>query len=202
MTNKYIYIGMGVIVLILLCLYIGKSIGQKDQKDIQIKDRIKIVQVDNKKQQSIIDSLNNIVKTTANKTQIIKEKEIIIREKANDIIITKPENTTECDELYENSVKKITLLEETISYKDTIESNLKYTIDNQQGIILSKDKIIANKDLEIKLTKELSKPRIKKYSIGIQVGYGVSVVKTGQSSINFKTTPYIGLGISRNILSF
>jgi hypothetical protein len=37
-------------------------------------------------------------------------------------------------------------------------------------------------------------PKEKKYSIGLQIGYGISN--------QFKPTPYIGIGISRNIFSF
>jgi hypothetical protein len=201
MNKKYIYIAIGLILVILVSLYIGKSIGQKDQKDIQTKERIKVIQVENKETIKKIDSLNSVIKTLGNKTQKVIEKQIVTREKAKDIIIEKPVNTTECDDLYNKSTEKISLLEESLAIGDTIQKNLNLIIDNQNGIINNKDKIIANKDLELKLTKDLQKPRIKKYSISVQVGYGATVT-TQNNTVTFKTAPYIGIGVSRAIFSF
>lgn len=199
--NKYVYIGIGIIVIILISLYIGKSIGEKDQKDIQTKDRIEYIQVDNKETIKKIDSLTKVVGSIKNETQIIREKETIIREKADDIVIAKPENTDLCDELYDNATKKISLLNETIVLKDSIEKNLNRVIYNQESIISNKDRIISNKDEEIRLNKQLSKPRNKKFSIGIQVGYGATVT-TLNNTATFKTAPYIGIGISKALVSF
>lgn len=201
MDKKYIYIAIGLIVIILVSLYIGKSIGQKDQKDVQTKERIKVIQVENKQTIQKIDSLNTVIKDLANRTDKVVEKQVIIREKAKDIVIEKPVNTTECDDLYNKSITKISLLEESLAIGDTIQKNLNSIIDNKDEIISNKDKIIANKDLELKLTKDLQKPRVKKYSISVQVGYGATVT-TQNNTATFKTAPYIGIGISRAIFSF
>lgn len=201
MNKKYIYIAIGLILIILVSLYIGKSIGQKDQKDIQTKERIKVIQVENKETIKKIDSLNGVIKTLANTTQKVIEKQLVTREKAKDIIIEKPVNTTECDDLYNKSTEKISLLEESLAIGDTIQKNLNSIITTQSDVIANKDKIIANKDLELKLTKDLQKPRIKKYSISVQVGYGATVT-TQNNTATFKTAPYIGIGVSRAIFSF
>jgi hypothetical protein len=199
--NKYIYIGIGVILLILISLYIGKSIGEKDQRDSQNKDRIKVVQVDSRETIKKIDSLGKLISNIKVSNQVIKGKEIIIREKAKDIVLEKPKDTEVCDELYDAATEKISLLEETITVKDTIEKNLNSIINTQESIILNKDRIIANKDEEIKLTKELGKTRNKKFSIGIQLGYGATVT-THNNTATFKTAPYIGIGVSRTLFSF
>lgn len=201
MNNKYIYITIGIIVLILTSLYIGRSIGQKNQKDIQTKEYIKVIQVENKETIKRIDSLNTVVKDLANKNDKVVEKQIVIREKAKDIIIEKPTNTSECDDLYNKSVEKISLLEESLAVGDTIQKNLNLIIDNKDDIISNKDKIIANKDLELKLNKELQKPRVKKYSISLQLGYGGTVINQNNKVV-FKTAPYLGIGVSKAIFSF
>lgn len=199
--QKYIYIGIGLIIVILIALYIGRSIGKKDQEDAQTTEKIKYVQVDNKKAEAKIDSLIEIVGNIRTETQIIKEKEIIIREKAKDIVIEKPEGTELCDELYDNATQKISLLEETIIIKDTVERNLNSVIYNQSLIMDTKDRIISNKDEEIRLVKSLNNTRKKKYTIGLQIGYGATVVTQGNTA-TFKTSPYIGVGVSRTIFSF
>lgn len=198
--NKYVYLIIGVIILILVSLYIGRSIGNKDQKDVQTKQQIKVIQVENKETIKKIDSLGNVIKSLAKNTQVIKEKETIIREKAKDIKIEKPVNP-ECDDLYHKSTEKITLLEESLSLSDTIQYNLTGIIDNQNSIIANKDKIIANKDLEIQLTKELNKPRNKKFTVGLGIGYGYGVTSENNKVI-LKNMPYIGVTISRTIFSF
>jgi hypothetical protein len=199
--KNYIYFAIGFIIVVLVSLYIGRSIGEKGQKDAQIKDRIKVIHVENKETIKKIDSLGNVIKSLAENTKVIKEKETIIREKANDIKIEKPANTTECDDLYNKSTEKIGLLEDVISKKDTIESNLNLVIDNQNNIITNKDKIISNKDLELSLTKDLAKSRNKKFTVGIQIGYGFGITSENNKVI-LKTVPYVGIGVSKTIFSF
>lgn len=200
MKNTYIYLIIGAIILIAVSLYIGKSIGQKNQKDVQTKQQIKVIQVENKETIKKIDSLGNVIKSLAKNTQVIKEKETIIREKASDIKIEKPVNP-ECEDLYNKSTEKIALLEESLVLSDTIQSNLNGIINNQNSIIANKDKIIANKDLEIKLNKDLNKPRNKKFSLGIGIGYGFGVTSEN-NKIVVKNMPYVGVTISRTIFSF
>lgn len=199
--SKYIYITIGLVLLILGSIYLGKSIGQKDQKDTQTKEKIKIIQIDNKETIKKIDSLSGIIKSLNINTKIIKEKEVLIREKAKDIPIEKPINTSVCDELFENSTKKIALLEETLTLKDSIETNLNSVITNQETIILNKDRIISNKDKELELTKELNKGRNKKYTIGLGIGYGYGVISENNKVV-LKNMPYVGVTISRTIFNF
>ena len=50
--RKYIYIAIGILLLIGVTLYIGKKIGEKESRDKDTKTKIEYVQVENK--QSII----------------------------------------------------------------------------------------------------------------------------------------------------
>lgn len=196
MYNKYIYITIGLIILIITSIYIGKSIGNKEQKNIQTVEKIKYIHADNSKILNKIDSLETINKKLSSNYIKTVEKQTIIREKASEIVIEKPFNK-ECDTLFDKCTEKITLLENSLILGDSIKNNLIETINIKDNIILSKDKLILNKNNEIELIKELNKPRIKKYSIGIQIGYGATVNK---NQIELK--PYIGVGISRKIFDF
>ena len=201
MNKKYIYIGIAVIVAILISLYIGKSIGQKDQKDIQIHKQIEYIHVDNQQSVKKIDSLNLVINSLKKKDVVLKKDEAKKKDKADQIIITKPDNP-ECNELYTNATNKISLLEEIIVIKDSVESNLRVQLVEKDKIISLKDRVLANKDTEIGLLKELGKKRDKKYSISIQVGTGGAITKNS-NAINVQYVPvYVGIGISRNILSF
>jgi hypothetical protein len=199
-TQTYVYIIIGILIIIGVSIYIGKSIGNKEQKDIQIKKEIEYIQVDNKQAEKKIDSLQSIVKDLNKKDKSLKTKEVKIREKANEIVLEKPKNE-ECNEIYEKANAKIEAQNKALVIKDTIEHNLRNIITEKDYIIDTKDRIIANKDKEIELTKELQKPRNKKYSIGIQVGYGGGVT-VENNKITFKAVPYVGIGISRTIFSF
>lgn len=199
--KKYIYIAIGVIVAVLLSLYIGKSIGEKNQKNKQIKTQIKVIHKDNKEAQKKIDSLNLLVKDLSKKDVIYKNREVVIREKAKNIVIEKPANK-ECEDLYNKATEKIGYLEETINIKDSIETNLRTQLKLKDNIIFEKDRQLSNKDREIELLKDLGKPRDKKYSISIHVGTGGAVTKNN-NSINVQFVPvYVGVGLSRNIISF
>lgn len=197
----YIYVAIGIIIAIALSLYIGNEIGKKDQKDVQIRTEIREVQVESEKAKAKIDSLNGLVKSLSKKDKVLKKEEIIVREKAKEIIITKPDNP-ECDNLYDKATEKIALLETTIVIKDSIETNLRNHIRLQDNIIMQKDQIISNKDKEIALNKQLAKPRNKKWSVGIQVGTGAGVSQVN-STIQVKQIPvYVGIGLSRHLFSF
>ena len=201
MATKYYYIIGGIIIAILIALYIGKSIGEKDQRDTQIKTEIKVVQVESEKAKAKIDSLNNVLNTLSEKDKDYKKEEIKTKQKADDIVITKPSNP-ECNDLYEKATTKIVLLEKTIVIKDSIESNLRTQIRLKDNIIFEKDKIIDNKDKEIALLKDLGKPRDKKWSVSLQLGTGGGITQTDKS-IQIKQVPiYVGVGLSRHIFSF
>lgn len=199
--KKYLYIIVGVIIIIALSYYIGNSVGRKNKEDQQVKKEIKIIQVENKDNIRKIDSLNNKIKQLDKKDNSLKEKEIEIREKIKTIVIEKPENK-DCEDLYYKASDKIESLNKTITIKDSIENNLRNTIVNKDKVISLKDDIIKNKDSEIELVKSLGKKRDKKYSVSIQLGTGATVTKN-INSINAQFVPiYVGIGISRNIFSF
>ena len=134
MNKKNIYIGIGFILVILLSLYIGKSIGNKDQKDQQIKTEIKTIEVENKNTLKKVDSLQKLVKNIKEKDTEFKKVETLIKKKASEIIIPKSPNK-DCDEVYNKATEKIVLLEEVITVKDSIESNLRKEINIKDIII-------------------------------------------------------------------
>lgn len=199
--RKYIYIAIGILLLIGVTLYIGKKIGEKESRDKDTKTKIEYVQVENKQSIKKIDSLNKLIQGLSKKEIILKKEEVKIKEKAQDIILVKPENK-DCEDLYNKTTEKIGLLNQVIIIKDSVESNLKNQIQEQKNIISLKDNIIKNKDIEISLIKTLAKPRDKKYSISIHVGTGAAITKNN-NSINAQFVPvYVGIGISRNLISF
>lgn len=201
MDKKYIYIVIGILLIIGLSIYIGKSIGNKEYKDKEIKTKIEYIHVENKQSIEKIDSLNKVIKDLSKKETSLKKEETKIKEKANNIILIKPENK-DCEDLYNKATEKIELLNNVIVVKDSVELNLKNQIQEQKKIISLKDNIIINKDEEISLIKKLSKPRDKKYSISIHIGTGAAITKNN-NSVNAQFVPiYVGVGISRNILSF
>lgn len=201
MNNRYIYIGIAFILAILIALYIGKSNGQKDQKDDQIRTEIKVIHVENKEAVKKVDSLNKVIAKFGKKDVQYKTEYITIKEKADKIYIEKPLNK-ECDDLYDKATTKINYLEKAIVVKDSIEVNLRNTIALKDNIIFQKDNIIANKDKEIVLIKELNKPRVKKWAVSLQVGTGFGI-ETLDRNIQVKQIPvYAGVGISRDIFRF
>ena len=199
--GKYIYIAIEIILLIGITLYIGKKIGGKESRDKDTKTKIEYVQVENKQSIKKIDSLNKLITNLSKKEIILKKEEVKIKEKAQDIILIKPENK-DCEDLYNKAIEKIDLLNQVIVVKDSVELNLKNQIQEQKNIISLKDNVIKNKDIEISLIKNLAKPRDKKYSISIHVGTGAAITKNN-NSINAQFVPvYVGIGISRNLISF
>lgn len=199
--RKYIYIAIGILLLIGVTLYIGKKIGEKESRDKDTKTKIEYVQVENKQSIKKIDSLNKLIQGLSKKEIILKKEEVKIKEKAQDIILIKPENK-DCEDLYNKAIEKIDLLNQVIVVKDSVELNLKNQIQEQKNVISLKDNIIKNKDIEINLIKTLAKPRDKKYSISIHVGTGAAITKNN-NSINAQFVPvYVGIGISRNLISF
>ena len=199
--RKYIYIAIGILLLIGVTLYIGKKIGEKESRDKDTKTKIEYVQVENKQSIKKIDSLNKLIQGLSKKEIILKKEEVKIKEKAQDIILIKPENKA-CEDLYNKAIEKIDLLNQVIVVKDSVELNLKNQIQEQKNVISLKDNIIKNKDIEINLIKTLAKPRDKKYSISIHVGTGAAITKNN-NSINAQFVPvYVGIGISRNLISF
>lgn len=201
MNNRYIYIGIAFVLAILIALYIGKSNGQKDQKDDQIRTEIKVIHVENKEAVKKVDSLNKVIAKFGKKDVQYKTEYITIKEKADKIYIEKPLNK-ECDDLYDKATTKINYLEKAIVVKDSIEVNLRNTIALKDNIIFQKDNIIANKDKEIVLIKELNKPRVKKWAVSLQVGTGFGI-ETLDRNIQVKQIPvYAGVGISRDIFRF
>ena len=199
--RKYIYIAIGILLLIGVTLYIGKKIGEKESRDKDTKTKIEYVQVENKQSIKKIDSLNKLIQGLSKKEIILKKEEVKIKEKAQDIILIKPENK-DCEDLYNKAIEKIDLLNQVIVVKDSVELNLKNQIQEQKNIISLKDNVIKNKDIEISLIKNLAKPRDKKYSMSIHVGTGAAITKNN-NSINAQFVPvYVGIGISRNLISF
>lgn len=203
MKKIYLYIGGALLIIlaIVVAVYVGKQIGQKDQKNQQIKTEIRTIHVDNKKSQATIDSLNKVIKSSVQKDKILKEKEYVVRTEYKTITLPHPQNE-ECDELYDKANQKIALMEEVITIKDSVESNLRTEIRLKDNVIFEKDNIISNKDKEIALIKDLSKPRNKKWAISAHIGTGYGM-DASSSAIRFKQVPvYVGVGISRNIISF
>ena len=199
--KKYIYIIIGIILLIGIAYYIGNSIGKKNQDDIRVKKEIQIVQIDTKKNEKKVDSLNKIISKLEKKDQGFKKQEIKIQDKIKTIFIEKPENK-DCEGLYNKASEKIDLLEKVITVKDSVEYNLRNTIEEQDKIISLKDNIIKNKDKEIELNKSLNKKRDKKYSISLHLGTGGAITKNN-NNLNIQYVPvYVGVGISRHIFSF
>ena len=90
MNNKYIYIGIAFVLAILIALYIGKSNGQKGQKDDQIRTEIKVIHVENKEAIKKVDSLNKVIAKFGKKDVQYKTEYITIKEKADKIYIEKP----------------------------------------------------------------------------------------------------------------
>ncbi|MEG0984644.1 DUF6808 domain-containing protein, partial [Algoriella sp.] len=76
-----------------------------------------------------------------------------------------------------------------------IVSNLKEQINNQDTIIFKKDSIIYLTNEIINYQEKIIniKPKPKRFGLGIQAGYGIS---------NERFSPYLGAGISINILRF
>lgn len=203
MDKKYIYMAVAVIAIIIVSLLIGKSIGEKNQKDKAAKTEIRYIQADNEKFEKKIDSLGKTVGKLIKEVGNYKEKEIEIRTEYQKITIEKPANK-ECEHLYNDCTHKISLMGKTIEIKDSIESNLNNQISLKNQIIEGKDHIITNKDREIQLVKDMNKPRNKKFGIGVQVGTGISGFKaSADQSYSVKYTPvYVGVGLSYNLFTF
>ena len=200
-VKTLIWISVVILILLGLSYYLGNSVGKKIQKDHEIKTKIEYIKEDNINAEKKIDSLNKVIVTLNKKDSNLKEKEIEYREVIKHIVIPKPTNP-DCDEVYASANKKIDYLNETITTKDSIESNLRVIIYEKDGLIVQKDRIIDNKNKEIELVKELNKPRKKRFVVGLNVstGYGIT---SSQNNINLQYVPVqVGIGITYKIFEF
>ena len=199
--KKYVYIIISVIIIVLITFYIGRSTGIKNKSDSVAKTTIKVIHKDTKKLDNKIDSLYNVIETLNKKNNSLKSREVVYRNKSSEYKIPIP-NNKECDTLYKICNDKIFLLEQTIAVKDSIENNLNNSILTLDNVIINKNKIIENKDEEIRLVKSINNQRSKKLSISLQVGTGGQII-TDKKNININRVPlYMGVGISYKIFEF
>ena len=199
--KKYLYILGILIVTIIISFYIGNSVGKKTQEDKEITGKIKIIHSKDKKAYAKIDSLYDVIKNINSKNIPLKKEENLLRKKAKDYKIPIVDNKY-CDTVYSSYNNKISLLEKALNTKDTIENNLNKVIISKDSIIVYKDNIIKNKTEEIKLIKELNKPRSKKLSLSLQLGTG-GQINIDKKNINVQRVPvYVGVGVSYKIFEF
>ena len=199
--KKYVYIIISVIIIVLITFYIGRSTGIKNKSDSVAKTTIKVIHKDTKKLDNKIDSLYNVIETLNKKNNSLKSREVVYRNKSSEYKIPIP-NNKECDTLYKICNDKIFLLEQTIAVKDSIENNLNNSILTLDNVIINKNKIIENKDEEIRLVKSINNQRSKKLSVSLQVGTGGQIT-TDKKNININRVPlYVGVGISYKIFEF
>ena len=199
--KKYLYILGILIVTIIISFYIGNSIGKKTKKDKEITGKIKIIHSKDKKAYAKIDSLYDVIENINSKNIPLKKEENSLRKKAKDYKIPIVDNK-DCDTVYSSYNNKISLLEKALNTKDTIENNLNKVIISKDSIIVYKDNIIKNKTEEIKLIKELNKPRSKKLSLSLQLGTG-GQINIDKKNINVQRVPvYVGVGVSYKIFEF
>ena len=199
--KKYLYILGILIVTIIISFYIGNSVGKKTQEDKEITGKIKIIHSKDKKAYAKIDSLYDVIKNINSKNIPLKKEENLLRKKAKDYKIPIVDNK-DCDTVYSSYNNKISLLEKALNTKDTIENNLNKVIISKDSIIVYKDNIIKNKTEEIKLIKELNKPRSKKLSLSLQLGTG-GQINIDKKNINVQRVPvYVGVGVSYKIFEF
>lgn len=199
--KKYLYILGILIVTIIISFYIGNSVGKKTQEDKEITGKIKIIHSKDKKAYAKIDSLYDVIKNINSKNIPLKKEENSLRKKAKDYKIPIVDNK-DCDTVYSSYNNKIALLEKALNTKDTIENNLNKVIISKDSIIVYKDNIIKNKTEEIKLIKELNKPRSKKLSLSLQLGTG-GQINIDKKNINVQRVPvYVGIGVSYKIFEF
>lgn len=122
--------------------------------------------------QKQIDSLKATLKPIEKEIVKYKEKRAELQKK--EIEITYPKE--ECKEIVENLKQQLSNCDSVTAYQDKI-----IYVDRE---------IIKNQDMIIDL-KEI--PKQKRFGVGIQVGYGIT---------DKQLSPYIGVGISYNILRF
>ncbi|MDR1019023.1 MAG: hypothetical protein LBM02_10035 [Lachnospiraceae bacterium] len=195
MKNYKNYIIIFILLFILLIYEIGVGYGSNSEKNKTIDNQVKVLVLKNKITQKQVDSIKSLQpKIIEEKVKFIKTEKII-KDSIKKIVIEKPKDSA-CNYLYIKSSKKINLLEEQISIKDSIEKASDKLIYMKDLIITKQDSIIVNKDLQINLISS-KKVKIKRFGIGLQVGYGVQIKN---SRIEHK--PYIGIGASYNIFNF
>lgn len=181
---------------IMIAIYLfGRYNGIRTEQNNNIEKEIKPLVIKEKITQKQIDSLYSILDKNQDVKDDFKEKEIEIIKQIEYIPLEKPKDTV-CNELYKNASNKISLLNDRIVIKDSIESRSNKIIENQYSIISRKDSIIGYKDKQINLIKN-KKPIPKKIGIGLHVGYGMSV-----SENRVEVRPYVGVGISYNVFTF
>lgn len=122
--------------------------------------------------QKQIDSLKSTIKPIENKVSKLKKKRAELQKK--EVEITYPKE--ECKEIVENLKEQLSNCDSVTIYQDKI-------IYVDREIIKKQDVIIDLKEL----------PKQKRFGIGVQVGYGLT---------EKQLSPYIGVGVSYNILRF
>ena len=190
-----IIIGIVIIIIMIVIYLAGRNNGIKIEQNKNIDKEVKTLVVKEKITQKQIDSLNNILLKNVKEKTVFVEKEAKVIKEIEKITIEKPKDTV-CNDLYEKASKKISLLNTQISIKDSVEKRSNNIIGNQSIMLSKKDSIINFKTKQINLIQQ-KKTVSKKFGIGVNVGYGISVSKD-----KVEAKPYVGIGVSYNFINF
>lgn len=201
MVKKYLIPGIvGLVVILITGTLIAKCARNKDPKkhnevrlNIINKDILETATAD--KYRKTIDSLKLAVLRASNKKEYVY---FPVRQKAQEAV-----KKYEIKPTIENCSNAVVLLKTQTNLADSIIRNLKQvivyndtTIASYKRTVSAKDKSIsqlnAGYEKAIEDLKQAKKP--KRFGLGIQAG--------GTLGKNIKPTPYVGIGVSYNIIRF
>lgn len=184
-----------VIIIIILVFILGRQVGLKIADNTKTEKEVDKIEVKVGLTTKQIDSIyKELSKNQEMKVKYI-EKELGVIKQIEKVVIEKPKDSV-CNDLYDKATLKINLLNKRIAVKDTIEKESNNIIKNQYSIIDKKDSIIYYKNTQLELYKN-RKPNPKRIGLGIQVGYGLSLLNS-----KVETRPYVGVGVSYNVFNF
>lgn len=191
--KKHIIIGCAGILALLLVFYFGYRKGETDNRHSETKIKIEHIKKDTKKSELKIESINTENKELNKEVKTLKEKDTKLKEEYKEI--SKPKDTL-CLDLYTEYAASNIILKNRIDLKDSIINKQDTLISNLTHVISEKDNIIKNKNTHIDLLVKDKKQKKKPFGIGIQVG------TTYDASSHRPVKPYVGVGISYNIINF
>lgn len=188
-TKRNMIIGGAIVVALLISIIVGYYRGVIHERDRDDKKKIEYIEKRIELSEEQIDSIKRTVKADV---KIVTKWKEVIREKEKEYKDVKPPKDTVCLEVYEEYKKSNDNLKTQIVYKDSIINKQDKIIVSLERVVREKDLIIQDKDKIIKIHEDNKKVKQKRWGIGGQLG------TTYQDG---KVKPYIGVGISYNLIN-
>lgn len=180
-----------------IVFYQGYQSGKKSEKISQAKTQIDEA---NKKIENYQKNLVFYAQNIDSLYKLKKEKEVVYKTLKDEVvkysakIIEVPKKDSICLQYTTVLENKYNSVYKAWQVSDSLLTISNSIISNQEKAIALKDSIINEKSKVIDYTNILTKPKTKRFGLGVFGGYG--------TNFNNGFSPILGIGISYNLITF